>query len=63
MAKAKKALRKSAQKFRRTEPYFHAILRYAIDHMALIIKKLGAPEVVVKVSDGVVVDSYANDKY
>lgn len=63
MAKAKKALQKSAQKFRRTEPCFHAILSRAIDHMAWTIKKLGAPEVVVEVRDGVIVNSYANDKY
>lgn len=62
MSNAKKKLQKSAQKFRRTELYLHTVISHAIDHMALTIKKLGAPEVVVVVKDGTIVDSYANDK-
>lgn len=63
MANAKKKLQKSAQKFRRIEPYLHTIISRAIDHMARTIKKLGASEVVVEVRNGAIIDEYANDKH
>lgn len=62
MANAKKKLRKSAQKFRKTESAFHGVISNAIDYMAYFIKKSCASEVTVVVKDGKVVDAYANDK-
>lgn len=61
MANTKKMLAKAATKFRRTEPYLHSLYTLAIAHMAYYIKKSGAPEVTVEISDGKISDCYAND--
>lgn len=63
MANTKKKLQKSAQKFRKTEPDFHNAISKAINYMACTIKKLGIPEVVVVMKDGIIVEGYANDKH
>lgn len=62
MANVKKKLRKSAQKFRRTEPAFYNVLSNAIDYMAYFINKSGTPEVTVVVENGTIIEAYANNE-
>lgn len=45
MANVKKKHKKSAAKFRRTEPYLYSVCSAMISNMSEYIKRTGAPEV------------------